>query len=376
MKIEIEDTGAQYTDFISATATISIDNLTNTFSFTSGIGKKIDLDFGIDNECVIYIEGERIITGHIEVISGRGGPDNSSIDIIGRDKTGDIVDSAIGSLDDIKAPITLKAAIEIVIAHIGADIDVVDFLKASFSKTEDLLAPESGDNAFDYIDKLARNKSAILSSNDEGNVVIQRNIGIDIDAHLINDVNGPNNNVLSYKFDFDHTNRFRKYLSISNSNIGLIDLILKAVTSKEAVNKQDFVLDGLSREGRQFVIAAENPGPASQQKERAQWESNIRKARSRTYTAKVNGFRNQTGEIWTTNTVVKVIDENAKINDRMLINSVTYRMDLVDGKTTEIKLVNRDAYTLEATEPQDDKAVNPLDRALSAIKTAVGIDDS
>jgi prophage tail gpP-like protein len=376
VKIEIKGTGKKYTNFVSATTTIGIDNLSNTFSFSSGIGKKIDLDFGIGSDCVVSIENERVLTGHIEIINGRGSQDNNTIDVVGRDKTGDLVDSSIGALDDFKAPISLKTAIEKVIAHIGADIDVVDFVKAKFEESQDLLSPEAGDNAFGFIEKLARKKKAILSSNDEGNVVIQRNIGVSIDAHIINTINGNRNNVISYEFNYDHTGRFRKYLALGNSNLSLIDLILSRIGSKEIVDKQGFSLDTLSREGRQFVIASESPGTAPEQKQRTDWENNIRKSRSRTYKVKVHGFRNQTGEIWIPNTVVRVIDDNAKIDDRMLINTISYRMDLSEGKTCEISLVNKDSYTLEAAEPQDDeKQPGLLDQALSFIEDKLSDDE-
>ena len=369
MNIEIKNTGARFTSFMESTAKVSIDELSNTFSFKSGVAKKINLDFGIGDECVVYVDEQRIITGHIEIISGRGSGDDNSIDIIGRDKTGDIVDSSIGSLDDIRPPITLKAAIERVIAHIGSEVDVVNMVKPKlvFEKPLDLLTPEAGDNAFEFIEKLARNKKAILSSNDEGNVVIQRNIGTDIDAHLVNKINGSANNVISYEFDYDHTGRFNKYISVGNSNLNLIDQILNIIASEKVIDVQGFSLDKLSREGRQFVIASENPGPSPQQKERTEWERNIRRARSRVYTAKVSGFTNQAGDIWTPNTIIKVVDDNARINDRLLINAVTYRLDPQQGRTTEISCVNRDTYKLESEEPQEVNAVSAFDEVILSL---------
>jgi prophage tail gpP-like protein len=381
MKIEIKDTGDKFTKFTSATAKISIDNLSNTFSFTSGVGRKPNLDFGLGSECVVYIENQRVLTGHIELINGRGSADNSSITIVGRDKTGDIVDSAIGSMDDIQAPTTLKTVLELIIAHIDADIDVVDLVKAKFDTQQDIPAPEIGDNVFDYMEKLARSRKSILSSNDEGNIVIQRNIGTSIKAHIINETNGQSNNVLDYSFDYDHTGRFNKYLSIGNSNLGLIEAILSSAMSKDIVDKKGIFSDDKIREGRQFVIASENPGATPQQEERVKWEANIRKARSKIYTAKVSGFKNQTGDIWIPNTIVSVIDENADINDRMLISSVTFRLDAVEGKTTEISLCNKNAYKLESEEPveAEGKSIGLIEQALVAgakkAKELLGLDE-
>ena len=359
MKIEIN--GVEYTGFQSATATVSIDKLTNSFSFTSGISKNINLDFGVGDECVIYVSGERIITGHIEVIGGSGDKDTSSINIAGRDRTGDIVDSAIGKLDDLKTG-TLKNLIELVIAHIGADIDVIDLADVKLDMNQDSNSAEIGDNAFDYIQKIARNSHCILTSDDEGNVVIQRSVGVVIDAHVTNRVNGAENNVLNYTFDFDHTGRFFKYLSAGNRNL----LFAGTQTPKAVVDQNGFVTDTRIREGRQFVISTENPGASPAQSDRAKWELNIRKARSRTYGATVSGYRNQTGEVWTPNTIAKIFDDNAKINDSMLINEVSYRMDLDDGRTSELGFVNKNAYTLLSEEPRESKSGGNLENALTA----------
>lgn len=347
MKIEIN--GRKYTSFLAATATISIDALTNTFSFSSSANKRIDFEFGVEDECVIYADGDKIETGHVEIISGSGTGNSYTIDITGRDNTGDIVDSMIGTLNDIKAPIKLKKVVEIVIAHIGAEIDVVDETGFEFEEAEDSLAPEAGDNAFKFLEKIARIKKAILTSNANGDVVIERAAGEIIKAQITNVVNGSRNNVINYSFSFDNTGRFNRYESIGNSNINLLS-ILGSQTPKSVVDKRGFITDKRIREGRQFIISSESPGSSPKMKERAQWEANIRKARSKVYTATVSGFRNQTGNLWTPNTIIRIRDDHAKINDSMLINSVTYRLD-EDGRTTEISLIHKDAYSLEVDEP-------------------------
>ena len=375
MKIQIESTSETYTNFLSAEATVSIDNLANDFKFVSGIGKNINLGFGVGDGCSIYVADQRVLSGNIEIITGTGSSDASSIDISGRDKTGDIVDSSIGSLDDISSPISFKNVIERIIAHIGADIDVVDNTDppedSLFNPGIDLAAPEKGDNAFEYLEKLARHKRLLMSSDDEGRVIIQRNVGIDIDAHINNIKDGQSNNVLMYQFNFDHTTRFNRYESIGNSNAGLLKSILSIATTSEVVKKTGVHFDVRIREGRQHVIVSESPGTAIEQQERAQWEANIRKARSRTYNVTVAGHKNQTGDLWTPNTIVKVVDQNANINDRLLINSVTYKLDGTNGRTTAMTLINRDAYTIAEDEPQDLDAENPLDDALAKIKKAI-----
>lgn len=360
MKIEVK--GKQYSGFLAMTAKTTIDTLCNSFSLQSGPGVNAKLPFSIDDECVIYVDGEPIITGFIEIITGYGDVDSAVLNAIGRDKTCDLLDSSIGTLSDIKPPMSLKRVVELVIQHIGADIDVQDMAGAFFEQGEDLLAPEPGDNAFEFLEKAARKKSVILSSNSEGNVVLYSANAKTIRAGIINKPSDPGHNVLTYNFEYNKTERFNRYETVGNMNVNLLQLLGKIQPSK-VVDQRGHVTDKAVREGRQFVIARENSGGTTTMGNRATWESDFRRARSRKYNAVVSGYRNQAGDIWTPNTIIKVVDERANIDDYMLINSVTFRFDQ-DGRKSEVELINKDAYKLKISEPQETKVgIAPIEDA-------------
>ncbi len=346
MKIEVK--GKQYYGFTSATAIVKIDSLCNSFSFASGPGESLTIPFSRGDECIIYADGEQVVKGYVEIISGSGSSNSHVIDITGRDRCSDIVDSSLNAMKDIRPPISFKQIVEIIVSSIGSDLDVIDYTDVRFDKAEDLISPERGDNAFQFLEKLARKKNVILSSNSDGDVVIQNSIGKYVDAIILNSKGNPNNNVIQYSFSYDDTGRFNRYEVVGNQNINVISNLGSSIPRK-VVNQRGFVIDSRIREGRQFVLATENPGSSSLMESRASWELNIRRARSRTYNAVVSGFRNQSGELWSTNTLVRVLDEHAQIDDIMLINSVIYRME-GSGRTCEVGLVNRDAYTLSQAE--------------------------
>jgi prophage tail gpP-like protein len=124
------------------------------------------------------------------------------------------------------------------------------------------------------------------------------------------------------------------------------------VANSSVANQSSQVLDSVIRAGRQFALAAENAG--SNPIERARWEANVRKARGRIYACTVHGFRNQTGDIWRVNKLVRVNDEYAGINSRMLVNTIQFSEDIDNGKLTTLAFVERNAYTLELEEPDTD----------------------
>lgn len=351
MKIEVK--GRTYSGFTAATADVRIDTLCNSFSFSIGPGPELTIPMNRGDECVVTVDGEPIVKGYIEIINGSGDATSHTIDIIGRDRCSDLVDSTLLPIKDIKTPITLKRIIELVISSIKSDLEVVDLTGVKFEKSEDIIAIERGDGAFDFIEKLARKKQVILTSNSDGDVVIQQAAGRYIDAAIVNEKNGKSNNVISYGFSYDDTQRFNRYESLSNLNVNTLGTT-PGILPDKATDQRGFVQDNKIREGRQLVLVSEKAGSSTNMTKRAAWEMNIRKARSRTYHAVIHGYRNQTGEIWTPNTIVRVRDSHAQIDDLMLINAVTYRIDETNGMNVEISLVDKDTYTIEAAEPIKD----------------------
>lgn len=352
--------GKAYSNWIGASATVQIDALSNSFSFSAGVGDQSGFGFERGDQCVVTIDGEQILEGYIEKIFGSGNKKSKSIQVVGRDRTADIVDSQIETLADLKPPITLKRVVEEVIKHLGADIDVVDDFGFRFSAEDDFLTPDPGMGAFQYLERLGRKAKAILTSNEFGDVVLNRAFGVEVDAAVINQRNGRRNNVLEYDFVYDDTQRFSRYVSLGNTNVNLLNLF-SGQDPQKTVDRKGSAVDRFIREGRQRVIVAENPGGDASHQDRAIWEANIKKSRALTYGAIVSGFRNQSGDIWRTGTLPKVVDEEARINDYMLLNSITYRSDDVDGSTCDLGFVNKNSYQLRVDEPSSEKSDGNLD---------------
>lgn len=350
MKIEVN--GVQYSDFVQATTTQYLDSLSSIFSFKATAKDGAPLPFRGGEACKITVDGELTLTGYIELVNSSGNDEEHSIDISGRDKTGDLIDSMIDSLSDIRAPISLKSVIEKIVKHLGTDLTVIDNLKPKlFNKAEDLAAPEPGQKAWDFIESLARKRQALLTSDPNGNIVITQASGEFIDATLQNKIEDDANNVLTYSVSYDSTGRYNVY-SIAGQLNPLAILTGGASSNSGTVSQIAKVTDPEIRKGRQFVLIAEKAGSASEQKDRATWEANVRKARGRVYGATVDGFRNQLGELWAVNKIIKVEDEFAGINARMLVNTVQFSLDEDGGRQTTLALVERDAYTLKISEPE------------------------
>ena len=85
-------------------------------------------------------------------------------------------------------------------------------------------------------------------------------------------------------------------------------------------------------------------------------EANIRRANSLQYKCDVYGFQTNNGELWKTNRLIQVFDEDNDIDSELLIKGVTF--NLGEGSTTTLDFALADAYTLQASLDEVNGRVN------------------
>jgi len=348
----LEVNGVAYSDFTSISVNRRLDALCAQFSFEAVRIGNTPLPFKGGEACRILDEGDLILTGNIERLDVNYAVGSHNITLSGRDKTGDIVDSSLRAVGDFNPPITLKRCIQLAIRDIGASLSVIDRSGVeSFQSAADMVAPEPGQGAFEFIEKLSRKRQVLLTSDGAANVVITRAASTRSTGALQNILGAADNNIVSGSISYDGTGRFRDYTFASSLNP--IALIKAGVTDLVDIASQSGdVTDATIRRGRQLVLQSESSLSSGNNRERALWEADLRKARGRLYSVTVHGFRTGDGDLWAVNTVVPVVDDFAGINGDMLINEVTFNYSVDQGSTTAITLVPPNAYTLELAEPQ------------------------
>lgn len=349
--MELEVNGIQYARFTTASAVISLDTIARGFSFTAVSTEGLPLPFKGGEPCRVIVDGTPVLDGFIEVVNVNYDASGHTITVEGRSKTGDLVDSSlIGT--EINPPISLKKIIEDVISEIGLDIDVIDNTNIEiFNKAEDKVGPAVGENAFQFIERLARKRQVLLTSDGDGNVVITRSEPTEINVNLQNIIQSDRNNIISGSVSYDRTQRFRDYLVKSQLNTS--SLVFSGSTDlSDVVDQGGSALDNEVRSGRQLVMKAEKASSSPQATERAIWEANIRRTRSQLYSVVVNEYRTKAGELWSENKLVFITDEFADINARMLINSIEFKFSTQEGRQTALGFVDKDAYQVEISEPQ------------------------
>ena len=350
MPIELEVNGTQYTNFTRAGVNLALDTMSNDFSFEAVMpaGEKLSLKGG--DKCAVIVDGELVLTGEIENITGRYTAEQHTISITGRDRTKDLIDSSISAIDDIRAHITLKQVIEKVVSHIGSNLSVIDLASpASFNKAEDIVTPQPGDNAFQFVEGYAQKRQVLLTSNAEGNVVITNSKATPSGGVLQNELKSTTNNILESSWSYMTGNLFNKY--IQKGQLDPVALNIGGATSAEGVvSQQGETTDSAIREGRQLVMIAAKGFSKEQLQTRAEWSKKIRQARSVSYSCTVQGFKNSAGNLWTTNTLVSIFDVFADIDRDLLLNSIQFMYSTQTGSTTLLGFVEAGAYELQPLE--------------------------
>ncbi len=351
--IVIEVDKIQYGNFTAASASLRLDALSNTFGVDATSDSKRPLPFKGGEACLVFAAGEQILSGNIEVVSAFYSSNDHTVSLTGRDKTGDLLDSTLAPIPDLKVT-TLKALCERVLKEIGLKISVIDEANPDpFNPAEDIESPDPAENAFMFLEKYARKRHVLLTSDFDGNLVITRSSGIETKGLIQNRKDNKNgsNNVVAGQVDFDTTGRFNLYKAVSQLNPTVSSLATRLNPGSVANSSSKAVLDERIRGGRQLILISEAMTAANSSFDRASWEKDMRNARGTLYSPELIGFTDQENDLWQINTLPQVDDEDAGIQERMLIDSVTFSSSMDFGNKTTLTLMEPDAFNLELSRP-------------------------
>ena len=345
MPINLVVNGSELTNFTMASVTLSLDTLANDFAFQAvqPAGEQVPLETG--DECSVLVDGELVLTGFIENITGHYTASQLTISVTGRDRTADLIDSSINVIDDIRSPISLKSIIERVVQNIGSPLRVIDDVNPDeFNKAEDIAAPQPGDNAFTFVEQYAQKRQVLLTSNAEGDIVIARSEFTPSGAVLQNIIGSLTNNILTASWSNTTANLFNKY--VQKGQLDPVALGFGAAKSANGlVSQEGSATDSDVRGGRQMVSVANKSFSQEQLQLRAEWSKKIRRVRSSAYSCHVQGFKNSAGQRWDINTLITVVDTFAEVDRSLLLNSIQFIYD-DKGSVSILHFVEPDAYTL------------------------------
>jgi len=361
MRVEVNR--LPYDGFKEISLRASLLNAVRSFSFTTASTDFGDFRLKVGNSIRIYVDEQLRLDGFIEKLQRTQSAGQDLFTLAGRTKTGDLIDSSIDSRVQFRGKQSLRTVAETLIGYLENSIvpgaaplpaiiapAIEPFIKVAidediedFRDDEDL-NEEPGQKYIEIIEKFARKRSVLVTTNGNGDLVFTRGRGNSPSPFVIrNTADNQNNNILKeMSVSYDGTKRFNVYRAASQPARGDISK-LSEITPENLILTSDFVIDPNIRTTRQKYLIAENPSSQNDCQDRTRWEAVKIQSESIIYDVLMQGH--SLGEnVWDSNIAVNVLDDYADINGKMLVRDVIFRESESGGSTTKLVCVNPGAY--------------------------------
>lgn len=291
--------------------------------------------------CQVLIDDTPLITGYVDDVDLSYDATSHTVNVSGRDRTGDLVDCSAPVKGGTLNGQTLLSAAQRLCAPFG--IPVVNELGSAPEVVRDkftALRANPGDSVFTRLDAAARVRAVLLTTDGAGNLVITRT-----STQRLGTVVLLGDNVLAASARFSHRDRFSEYIVTGQSEASGTDFAGTA-----AFHLEGRAQDASVKRHRPLVISATDLGGTADARRRAQWECNVRYGRSQALQYSVQGWHYAPGQLWPINATVPVIDEHFGINADLLLTGVEFTL-ADDGTRTLLTLMPPEAFEPEPLPP-------------------------
>ncbi|HGY4246166.1 TPA: phage baseplate assembly protein, partial [Citrobacter freundii] len=120
--------------------------------------------------CIVRLGKDTVLTGYIDDFIPSYDAENMSIRVMGRDKTGDLVDSSVVH----KSGQWKGVRLELLATEICKPYGISVISETDTGETFGSVVLEQGETAFDLLDRLAKQRGVLLTADGLGNLIITR----------------------------------------------------------------------------------------------------------------------------------------------------------------------------------------------------------
>ena len=287
--------------------------------------------------CTVQVNGETVITGHVDDVSTELDAKNHSIEVTGRDATGDLVDCSAAATDFKDQDLTRIALT--LCQPFGIGVATVTDVGAKLS----LFKAEPGETVFEVLEKAARYRGVLLMSDGLGGLIITRAGTARIGTALVE-----GKNILTATGHVSWRDRFSSYKAISQQPDGESLNGTDASTAPSSTATDDKI-----DRHRPLVIQPAEAADAATLKIIAEHEKNVRYGRSRKPTITVQGWQHA-GGVWHPNYLVPLTAPTLNAKATLLISTVTLTKS-ASGEHTKLELVRPEAFDrVPLPEPEEE----------------------
>lgn len=280
-----------------------------------------------------------VLNGYIDETSRSIDGTSHSLRIAGRDLTGELVDCSALAVPGTFNNVLLEDIARDIAAPFGVGVSVRTTTGGPIKK----FVIQRGESAFAAIERAARSKQVLLTTDGTGMLVITRPGSVPAPDILKEGVN-----VLSAGFTQNNKDRFAKYHVFGQQSGagGRAGTGVRATVPDHELEYGGLKITqiaGVRPRYRPLVIIAEGQVDLDSAFKRAEWETAVRRARSESLEVTVPGWRTAAGMIWDTNRLVPVDIPSLGVTGRYLIAGLRFEKG-DSGTLTRLTLRRRGSF--------------------------------
>jgi prophage tail gpP-like protein len=313
--------------------------------------------------CEVRIGDHVVITGFVDKTSVSYDGGSHTIRVTGRDRTGDLVDCSAPS--QAFSGLTFKQLADQLCSPFGITVydETVEVKKLTVSQKKmgkkgtpprsprvggalPKAACQNSETVFRVLQRLAKNDGILLVSDAEGGLLLTR-------AGRAGKVSVPlqlGANILAAEYEYSQANLFSEITVKGQASMQDADgagSYENWMSPKHTVSRGGGTVTRNSQINRYrpLIVVAEAQADARRVKLRAEWEASNREAKARTYRATVQGWypSDVDGDIWRINSLVRVSDAWARIDEDWLLAAVEFSLD-ESGSRCSLELTSPKAF--------------------------------
>ncbi len=286
------------------------------------------LPITIGDGVVLMLGADRVMTGYVDATPVRYDANSLTLGIAGRSKTADLIDC---SAADSPGQWT-NARVEQIAQALAAPYGVTVRTETPTGEPIPDHQVQQGETAFESVDRLLRARQLLATDDAEGALVLVAAGGQQADTAL-----SLGQNILSADYACSGRDLFATYVCKGQGSGN--DQAFGADVSEASGRATDIDI----KRNRYLVLQQSGQADNLTCQERAAYERDLRKARARTVVYTVQGWRQDSGALWTPNLLVQVTDSWCGINRRLLLSEVTYALG-DQGTRCSLTLLPAEAY--------------------------------
>lgn len=323
--------GVEYAGWQELSLTTTIEAVSRSFSVTA-VSREVRALQGRDIRagaaCRVSMNGVRLLTGYIDAVEADLTADSHNIDISGRDRTGDLVDSSARHATGEWRDQTILQVASDLCAPFGIAVRATTDVGDVFESWQ----VQAGESVVECLQRMARQRGLLLQSDDGGNLVLCKPGSARIATPLIRGVN-----ILRSRGSVSLRDRYSEIIVQGQSDFSDFR------SASEVTEGEARATDAEIGRYRPLVVVVDDADDETMLQDRALWERSTRAAQGTRVTYTVAGWHHDGGQPWRHDRIVAVRDPELRIDRDMYIAGVTYKRG-AEGTTTELECTYPGAF--------------------------------